>query len=364
MQVETLLPLGKVDPGLREPGTALNIKTVYEDAQQVEALGYDALMVEETKEDPYLVMALAAQATTSLGLGTAVAIAFPRSPTVTAMSAWKLQELSNGRFTLGLGSQVKGHIERRFGFKWSAPGPWMREYIQAVRAVWQSWQHGMPLNFMGDHYQLNLIVPLFDPGPIEHPEIPIHIAAVNAYMSEVAGEVAQGLRPHPVCTAEYIADVMLPAVKRGQSQRAGEEQSSPKGFSVSIKPLIATARDEQTFLAKVKDIRARVAFYASTPAYRPAFAQHGLGELADELKVLSKAQRWEEMPAFITDEILNQYAVVGMYDEIAEKLKQRYEGLVTNVEFSIPVNNENDAETLKAMLACLLYTSPSPRDPE
>ena len=202
MLVETLLPLGKVDPGLREPGTALDIRRVFDDAQLVESLGYDALMVEETKEDPYMVMALAAQATQRMGLGTAVAIAFPRSPTVTAMSAWKLQELSGGRFTLGLGSQVRGHIERRFGFRWHPPGPWMREYIQAVRAVWHSWQHRAPLDFEGEHYRLSLIVPLFDPGPIDYPDIPIHVAAVNEYMSEVAGEVADGLRPHPVCTAD------------------------------------------------------------------------------------------------------------------------------------------------------------------
>ena len=349
MLVETLLPLGKVDPGLREPGTALDIRRVFDDAQLVESLGYDALMVEETKEDPYMVMALAAQATQRMGLGTAVAIAFPRSPTVTAMSAWKLQELSGGRFTLGLGSQVRGHIERRFGFRWHPPGPWMREYIQAVRAVWHSWQHRAPLDFEGEHYRLSLIVPLFDPGPIDYPDIPIHVAAVNEYMSEVAGEVADGLRPHPVCTAEYIEQIMLPAIERGK--RKANRSEAP--FSISIKPLIATAADEQTFIQKVKDIRARVAFYASTPAYRPAFAQHGLGDLADELKLLSKTQRWEEMPQFIDDEILNRYATVGMYDQIAEKLKARYGNLVTNVEFSIPVNNDNDAATLKSMLEVL-----------
>ncbi|MEM7465666.1 MAG: TIGR03617 family F420-dependent LLM class oxidoreductase [Pseudomonadota bacterium] len=349
MKVETLLPLGKVDPGLREPGTALQIRRVFQDAKLVESLGYDALMVEETKEDPYMVMSLAAEATSTLGLGTAVAIAFPRSPTVTAMSAWKLQELSEGRFTLGLGSQVRGHIERRFGFRWHPPGPWMREYIQAVRAVWTSWQDRTPLNFEGEHYRLNLIVPLFDPGPIDHPDIPVHVAAVNEYMSEVAGEVADGLRPHPVCTAEYIEKIMLPAIKRGQ-RKTNREQSP---FSISIKPLIATAPDEETFVAKVKDIRARVAFYASTPAYRAAFELHGLGELADELKHLSKTQRWEEMPQFIDDDILNLYATVGMYDEIAEKLKARYGDLVTNVEFSIPVNNDNDAATLKSMLEVL-----------
>jgi probable F420-dependent oxidoreductase len=349
MKVETLLPLGKVDPGLRQPTSSIDIASVYDDAKIVEGLGYDSLMVEETKVDPFVVMALAAQATSRLQIGTAVAIAFARSPTVTAMAAWNLQRLSKGRFTLGLGTQVKGHIERRFGFKWSAPGPWMREYIQAVRAVWDSWQNSAPLDFDGLHYRLNLIVPLFDPGPIEHPNIPIHVAAVNEYMCQVAGEVADGVRPHPVCSADYIEAVMLPALARG----AALAKRDPASFAVCIKPLIATAPDEQTLVEKIRDVRARISFYASTPAYRAAFAHHGLGELADELTLLSKAQRWEEMPQFITDDILERYAVVGLYDQIAGKLKVRYGRLVSHAEFSIPLREPGDEERLREMLAIL-----------
>lgn len=346
MKVETLLPLGKVDPGLREPGTPFDIGTVSAAAAEVEALGYDNLMFEETKDDPYIVMALAAQATRRIGIGTAVAIAFPRSPAVTAMSAWTLQKLSRGRFILGLGTQVRGHIERRYGFHWAPPGPWMREYIEAVREIWDAWQHARQPAHHGAHYDITLTVPLFDPGPIEHPAIPIHVAAVNTYMSEVAGEVADGLRPHPMCTAAYIRDLMWPAVRRGAAKRGRELND----FAVSIKPLIATAPDAAALEAKVRDVRARVAFYASTPAYRAAFAFHGLGELADELKHLSRAQRWEEMPGYITDDILRQYACVGTYDEIADLLAARYGGIVTNAEFSIPVTSPDDAATLKSML--------------
>jgi probable F420-dependent oxidoreductase len=244
---------------------------------------------------------------------------------------------------------VKGHIERRFGLAWSAPGPWMREYVQAVRALWNSWQNGTRLDFNGPHYRLNLIVPLFDPGPIEYPQIPIHLAAVNAYMCQVAGEVADGVRPHPVCTAAYIREVMLPALRRGAALAGRAEDS----YAVSIKPLIATAPDKETLAVRVRDVRARISFYASTPAYRAAFAHHGLGELADELKLLSKAQRWEEMPAFISDDILHEYAVVGLYDEIADKLAARYGGLVTNAEFSIPVAGAADEDRLRAMLSVL-----------
>ena len=347
MEVETLLPLGKVDPGLRKPGTSFDISRTVEDARLVESLGYDGLMCEETKQDPYIVTALAAQATTKTKIGTAVAIAFPRSPAVTAMSAWNVQKLSRGRFILGLGTQVKGHIERRFGFEWSPPGPWMREYIGAIRALWHAWQSGGQPRFYGKHYQITLTVPLFDPGPIDYPSIPIHLAAVNPYMCRVAGEVADGVRPHPVCTAQYIKEVMLPAVRAG----AVRAQRTIGGFAICIKPLIATARDEETLSRRIDDVRARIAFYASTPAYRAAFAAHGLGELADELKHLSRAQRWDEMQKFISDDILHTYACVGKFEEIATKISDRYGSLVTNVEFSIPVQKDEDVETLKTILS-------------
>ncbi|HZD25721.1 MAG TPA: TIGR03617 family F420-dependent LLM class oxidoreductase [Alphaproteobacteria bacterium] len=347
MKVETLLPLGKLDPGLRAAEKPLDITRVAEDARLVEALGYDGLVVEETKDDPFIVLALAAQATTRLRIGTAVAIAFPRSPTVTALSAWTLQKLSGGRLTLGLGSQVKGHIERRYGLKWSPPGPWMRDYVGAMRAVWQAWQTGGQPAFESAHYNISLTVPLFNPGPIEHPAIPVHLAAVNPYMCQVAGEVAEGLRPHPVCTPRYIREVMLPSMRKGAA-KAGREAGALK---VAMKPLIATAPDQATLQARIRDVRARVSFYASTPAYRRAFEIEGLSDLASELSVLSKAQRWEEMSERISDEVLNTYATVGTYDEIAGKLRERYGGLVDSVEFSIPVERDADRERLQALVA-------------
>lgn len=349
MQVETLLPLGKVDPGLRGPEVPFDIATTAASARQVEALGYDGLVFEETKHDPFVVLALAAQATTRLRLGTAVAIAPPRSPAVTALSAWTLQRLSGGRFTLGLGSQVRAHVERRYGMPWSAPGPWMREYIEAVRAIWHAWQSGTQPRHHGRHYRIDLNVPLFDPGPIAHPLIPLHLAAVNPYLCEVAGEVADGLRPHPVCTPRYIEEVMWPAVRRGAARRG----RGLEGFAVAIKPLVATAATPQALAARVRDVRARVAFYASTPAYRAAFELHGFGALADELKLLSRAQRWEEMPGRISDEVLETYACIGTHDVIADRLAQRYGGLVTHAEFSIAVAGTADEADLRAMLARL-----------
>jgi probable F420-dependent oxidoreductase len=346
MRVETLLPLGKLDPGLRAADTPLDLRRVRDDATLVEDLGYDGLAVEETKDDPYVVMALAASATSRIRLTTAVAMAFPRSPTITAMSAWTIQKLSGGRFVLGLGSQVRGHIIRRFGLDYRPPGPWMRDYVRAVRAVWTSWQERTPLAFDSAHYRLNLMVPLFDPGPIAHPDIPIHIAAVNSTMCRIAGEVADGVRPHPVCTPKYIREVMLPAVARG----AAIARRDPSKIAVAMKPLICTAPDEAALAKRVPDVRARVAFYASTPGYRAAFEAHGLTDLATELARLSKAQRWEEMPPRISDAVLHTYAVVGTYDEIGTKLIERYRGLITDVEFSIPAGSERERAILRDLV--------------
>lgn len=346
MKVETLLPLGKLDPGLRESETPLDIRTVFRDAQEVESLGYDGMVVEETKDDPYVVLGLAAQATQRITLSTSVALAFPRSPTVTAMSAWTLQKLSNGRFILGLGTQVKGHIERRYGFKWSSPAAWMREYIQAVRAIWDCWQNGVALNFQGERYKLNLMVPLFTPTPIEHPHIPIQIAAVNPYICQVAGEVADGIRLHPVCTPSYIRKVMLPAVAKGAA-KAGR---NPKDVAVCMKPFIATAPDEATLRERLRTVRARLAFYGSTPAYRVVFETHGLGDLATELNQLSRQQRWEDMPPLVTNEMIETFAAIGTYDQIAARIKQRYGELITHIEFGIPVRNDTERGQLREII--------------
>ncbi len=349
MRIETLLPLGKLDPGLRTSDMPLDITRVPADARLVEELGFDGLAVEETKDDPYQVMALAASSTSRIRLTTAIAMAFPRSPTTTAMSAWSMAKLSNGRFVLGLGSQVRGHLIRRFGLAYHPIAPWMRDYILAVRAVWRCWQERGPLDYQGSHYQLSLMVPLFDPGPIAHPAIPIHLAAVNPLMCKVAGEVADGLRPHPVCTPRYIREVMLPAAAEG-ARKAGRD---PKSLAIAMKPLICTAPDKATLEKRLKDVRARVAFYCSTPAYRATFELHGLGALADEMAVLSKAQRWEEMPARINDEVLHMYATVGTYDEIGRRLIERYGGLVTDVEFSIPCATPDEMATMRQLLGQL-----------
>ena len=354
MRLETLLPLGKVDPGLRAPETGLDLAAVAADAQLLEEVGYDGVAVEETKQDPYIVMALAAAATTRLRVSTAIAMAFPRSPTVTAMSAWTLQTLAKGRFTLGLGPQVRAHVERRYGLAWSAPGPWMREYVAAVRAVWACWQDNRPLDVKGEHYSLNLMPPLFNPGPIAHPDIPIHLAAVNVQMCQVAGEVADGVRPHPICSADYIANVMIPEVRKGAA-RAGRSLAN---FKICHKPLVATAASAEELAVRVGDVRARLAFYISTPSYRPAVEYHGLGDLARKLSLLARAQQWEAMPQHVSDEVLDLFAVVGRHEEIAARLLARFGDVVTHCEFSIAVKGPGDKERL-AQIAAVVQARPS-----
>ncbi|MEC9248145.1 MAG: TIGR03617 family F420-dependent LLM class oxidoreductase [Pseudomonadota bacterium] len=346
MKVETLLPLGKVDPGLRKPRKPYDLRSIFQNAQLVESLGYDGLMFEETKQDPFIACAIAAEATHSVKIGTAVAMAFPRSPAITALTAWNIQHLSSGRFVLGLGTQVKGHIERRYGLKWRKPGPWIREYVLALREIWASWQEGRQPNVSGDVYKISMTIPLFDPGPIDHPKIPIHLAAVNPYMARLAGEVAEGVRPHPVCTPTFIREVMWPEIRKGLA-RSGRDE---KRFSIAIKPLIATASTPERLDRVIEDVRARIAFYGATWSYRKTFEFNGLEETAENLRFLSKSGRWEEMPAYINDEILHEYACVGLHKDIASVVKSKYEDIVTDVEFSIPVDADDYCEKLREMI--------------
>lgn len=349
MKIESLLPLGKLDPGLREPEIPLDPTTFAAGAAQAEALGLDTVLVEETKWDPYQLLALGASSTTRIGLATSVAMAFPRSPTVTAMSAWTLQRLSSGRFVLGLGTQVRGHVRRRFGMEWHAPAPWLRDTVGAIRAVWRCWQHGEPLRFESERYDLSLMVPLFDPGPIEHPDIPIHVAAIGPNMCAVAGEVADGVRIHPICTTRFIDERIKPAVERG-AVAAGRDSSA---IELCMKPLVATAPDEVALARVAETVRARVAFYLSTPAYRRVFELHGWEERAERAAALSKAGRWDELPAVVDDEMLHTVATVGTHDSIAGLLRERYRNRVDRIEFSIPVTGTDDADTLRHLLAAI-----------
>jgi len=304
-------------------------------ARAAEDLGFGAIWTSETIHDPFLPAALIAEHTRRIQIGTAVAIAFARSPATMAYTAWDLAQFSAGRFILGLGTQVKGHIERRYGMPWpaSVTGK-LREQIAAIRAFWHTWQTGEPLVFRGEYYRLSLMTPFFNPGSIEHPEIPIYIAGVNAGLAKLAGEVADGFHIHPFHSPAYLFDVLLPAFGEGIA-RAGRK---PQDLRLSATVFAGTSPEEKDF------IRAQIAFYASTPSYRTVMAQHGWQEVAEQLSRLAARGRWGEMPGLISDEMLATYAVLVDPDELPNALAERYRGHVSRVTLYAPFTpGERDA---------------------
>jgi len=296
-------------------------------ARSAEALGFDALWMPETIHDPFLPGALIAEHTRRLNFGTAVAIAFARSPATLAYTAWDLAQASGGRFILGLGTQVKAHVERRFGMPWpDSPAGKLREQIQAIRAFWRSWQHNEPLNFRGDFYKLTLMSPFFNPGPIDHPEIPIYIAGVNTGLARLAGEVADGFHVHPFHTPRYLREVLLPAIEQG-ARKAGRARES---VQISLTAFIASGAEEKEFA------RQQIAFYASTPSYRGVMALHGWEAAAEQLSGLASRGRWLEMPALIDDEMLSAFAVLGPPEGRRAALFERYSGLADRLTLYTP----------------------------
>jgi probable F420-dependent oxidoreductase len=292
-----------------------------------EKLGFAALWSTETMHDPFLPGALIAEHTGRLQFGTAVAIAFARSPATLAYTAWDLAQASSGRFILGLGTQVKAHVERRFGMPWpESPVNKLREQIAAIRAFWHTWQTGEPLNFRGEHYKLTLMSPFFNPGPIEHPKIPIFIAGVNTGLARLAGETADGFLVHPFHTPRYLAETLLPAIRAGAA-KAGR---APEEVQISVTAFAAASPQEAEFA------RQQIAFYASTPSYRPVMALHGWAETAEQLSALAARGRWGEMPALISDEMLHTFAMVAGPGEISAALLERYEGLASRLTVYMP----------------------------
>lgn len=304
-------------------------------ATAAEKIGFDAIWTTETIHDPFLPGALIAEHTSNLSFGTAVAIGFARSPATLAYTAWDLAAASGGRFILGLGTQVKAHIERRFGMPWpdSVVGK-LREQIAAIRAFWNAWQTGEKLSFRGDYYKLNLMSPFFNPGRIDHPEIPIFIAGVNTGLARLAGESADGFHVHPFHTPRYLRDVLIPAIEDGAST-AGRSRSD---VQINVSAFVVTSPEEELF------VRAQVAFYASTPSYRRVMALHGWEETAAKLSKLASRAMWGEMPNLIDDGMLRTFAVVAAADDLADALLERYNGLADRLALYLPfLPGERDA---------------------
>lgn len=304
-------------------------------AEQLEAAGYSGGWTAETNHDPFLPLTLAAEHTTNLEIGTAIAVAFARNPMTLAGLAWDLQGFSGGRFTLGLGSQIKPHITKRFSMPWSHPAPRMREMVLAIRAIWDSWLNGTRLAFRGEFYTHTLMTPFFTPPAADLGDggLPkIVLAGVGTLMTEVAGEVCDGFICHTFTTERYLREVTIPALARGRA-KAG---TTMDGFELVGPSFVVTGATEEEFEQSAAATRQQIAFYGSTPAYRPVLELHGWGDLQDDLHRLSKRGDWVEMGRLIDDEILGTFAVVGTPEEIGAELRRRYADVVTRISFQAP----------------------------
>lgn len=300
-------------------------------AARLEAAGYRGGFSFEGRHDPFLPLAVAAQQTERLELITAIAIAFARNPMLLANLGYDMQLLSKGRFILGLGTQIRPHIEKRFSMTWSRPAARMRELVLAIRAIWDSWETDGKLDFRGEFYTHTLMTPVFNPGPHPHGVPRIWCAGVGPKMTEVVGEVADGFLVHPFHTPAFLRDVTLPALERGRA-RATE----PRGFEISCQTILAVGNTDEEITAARNGARAQISFYGSTPAYRPVLEHFGRGALQSTLNKLSKEGKWLEMAGQIDDELLDAIAVTGDRSEIAGKLRERYGGLVERVSLVAP----------------------------
>ena len=305
----------------------MHLKDVPAVAEAAEAIGFDCLWTSETQHNPFLPIALIAEHTQKMMAGTAIAVSFARSPADLAYTAWDLAAQSGGRFILGLGTQVRGHIEKRFGMPWpESPVGKLREQIQVMRAFWDCWQNDAKLRFNGEYYKIKLMSPFFNPGPIQHAEIPIYIAGVNTGLARLAGEVCDGFHAHPFNSPRYLREVILPAIEEGL-QKAGRARED---LALSVTAFVATTPEEENFA------RAQISFYASTPSYRPVFGLHGWEDVAEKLSEHAARGEWGEMFGLVTDEILETFCLVTDEASLPVKLKERYEGIADRLTLYTP----------------------------
>ncbi len=328
-------------------GNSSSLSSIPEAARRAEEFGYDYFTSSETQHNPFLPIVLAAEHTERIGLRTSIALSFARSPMDTAYIAWDLAALSEGRFVLGLGSQVRGHIVRRFNMNWGSPANRMRDYVLALRGVWECWQMGTKLDFQSEFYNFNLMPPFFNPGPIDHPDIKVHIAAVNTRMLQVAGEVCDGVLLHSFNTPKHTKEVIMPNLQKG-AERAGR---SIENLEISGGGFIVTGTDEEEIEKNRQITKNRIAFYASTRSYAPVMNTHGWNDTAQKLYRMSVDGEWTKMGAEITDDMLDEFAVTSTYDGIVGKIKERHGVYASSVGFSIPTPNSDEEQRLKYMLA-------------
>jgi probable F420-dependent oxidoreductase len=326
-------------------GLSFDVTDAVGSAQRSEADGFDGLWCAETSHDPFLPLVLAAEHTERIELGTGITVAFARNPMTMAVVANDLQTYSKGRFLLGLGSQIKPHITKRYSMPWSHPAARMREFILAMRAIWSAWHDGTKLAFRGDFYTHTLMTPFFNAGPSPYGSPQVFLAGVGQRMTEVAGEVADGLLAHGFTTERYMREATIPALERGLAL-SGRTRAD---FEISYPAMIVTGENEAEMEAALQGVKAQLAFYGSTPAYRPVLELHGWGDLQTELNNLSKRGEWKEMGDLITDDIVDAFAVTGTPEEVPGKLLARYGDMVTRISFYAPYRLEH--AKVKEMLA-------------
>ncbi len=307
-----------------------DLRQVADAVRAIEAKGYDGVTTLENRHDPFMPLGVAAINSERLQLSTGIAIAFARSPMTVANIGWDLQAASNGRFVLGIGSQVKGHNERRFSAPWSPPAPRLREYAQALRAIWKNWKTGEALNFEGEHYRFTLMTPNFTPEPIASPAPPITVAAVGPAMMKVAGQEYDGARLHAFCTRKYLENIVIPRLQ-GALDSVGRKRER---FEISGGGFIATGADDEAVAKMVEWVRMRVGFYGSTRAYWPVFEQHGLEDLGHKLNHMSKTDQWDKMADEVSDDVVHLFAAVGRHDEITAAIEGRFGGISDSISDS------------------------------
>jgi probable F420-dependent oxidoreductase len=322
----------KIDAG----GYASTVVEAGEKAVKAERDGYDGWWVAETQIDPFIGAAVAGERTERVEITTAIAVAFARNPMTVALQANDIQTLSEGRFMLGLGSQIRPHITKRYSMQWSKPAARMREFVLAIRAIWKCWATDGKLDFRGDFYTHTLMTPFFNPGANEHGNPKIMLAAVGPLMTEAAGEVADGMLCHGFSTERYLREVTIPALERGRAKAGlGLER-----FEISAPSFVVASDSDQEIEKGTRFVKEQIAFYGSTPAYRPVLEVHGWGELQDELNAMTKRGAWKEMAALIDDEVLHTFAVIGTPEQAAAEIQRRYGDVATRITLTIPESDD------------------------
>ena len=351
LRLETILADITVGKYVGEGERRTSVERTAAAARQIEELGFDGLTTPEAGHDPFLPLAIAAEHTSRVSLGTNVAIAFPRSPMSVAQTAWDLQQLSAGRFKLGLGTQVKGHNERRYGTPWTGPpGPRLREYLLCLKAIFATFQNGTkPQYFEGEHYKFTMLPPFFNPGPIDHPHVPLYISGLNPYMARLAGELCDGLRLHPLATLPFTKEVVLPAIEAG-ARKAGRAVSD---VDIVGSPFLVTGRDEGELEAGKRGAKQQIAFYSSTRTYHAVLEYHGWGEVGRKLHEMSLEGKWGEMAPLISDEMLDAFAVVAPLDELVPRVRERWGGVLDTLFLGLPPAAQEDESRLREIIEAL-----------